>query len=70
MPKDKKRAKYSSDSDSGPEDRSPVKKGKPAPSAPAGKSGGGASASGTVNALPGDEPSWSLGSMKFVKVLV
>lgn len=66
MPKDKKRTKYSSDSDSGPDDRSPAKKGKPA--APAGKSAGGASSSGMVNALPGDEPSWSIGGMKFVKV--
>ena len=60
MPKpDKKRSKKDStrDSDSGPDDRSPVKKS---------KSGGEASGSG--NALPGDEPSWLLSGMKFVKV--
>jgi len=58
MPKDKKRAKHSSDSDSGPDDRSPAKKG---------KTSDGANSSGMVNALPGTDPSWSLGNMKFVK---
>ena len=58
MPKDRKRSKKESDSDSdsGPEDRGPAKKPTPA------KSSGGA------NAMEGDEPSWLLGSMKFVKV--
>ncbi|KAE8752078.1 hypothetical protein FOCC_FOCC001240 [Frankliniella occidentalis] len=60
MPKSKtksKREASSSDSDSGPEDRGPAKK-KPAPSKPAeSKSGKG-----------DEEPSWSLGNKKFVKV--
>ena len=60
MPKpDKKRSKKdsTSDSDSGPDDRSPVKKSKSI-----------GEASGSGHALPGDEPSWLLSGMKFVKV--
>ncbi len=56
MPKDKKRSKRAStsDSDSGPDDRGPApKQSKPSSSATVGSDG---------------EPSWSLGNMKFVKV--
>lgn len=65
MPKhDKKRSKRDSSdsSDSGPDDKTPVKKAKPAADSGAKPSG----ASG--NALPGNEPSWLLSGMKFVKV--
>ena len=60
MPKDKKRPKDDSDSDSGPEDRGPAK-------SPVKKS---AKASGGADALNdgSGEPSWSLGNMKFAKV--
>lgn len=59
MPKDKKRAKQESDSDSdsGPDDKGPVKKA-------AKTSGGGGAASMGADG----EPSWLLGNMKFVKV--
>jgi len=58
MPKDRKRAASTSDSDSGPEDRAPVKKGK---SAPAKKP--------EASSLPeSGEPSWHLGRDKHVKV--
>ena len=60
MPKDKKRAikESDSDSDSGPDDKGPAKK--------AAKTSGGSS-SCTMGA--DGEPSWSLGNMKFVKVI-
>ena len=70
MPKDaKKRSRKDSDtSDSGPDDPTPVKK----PSKSGGGGGGSKSSSGKPCAIPGDEksnePSWSLGNMKFVKV--
>jgi len=59
MPKfDKKRSRKDSDtSDSGPEDRSPAKKATPAAKKPAGNP-----------SKDGEEPSWSLGNMKFIKV--
>lgn len=57
MPKDKKRTVSTSDSDSGPDDRAPVKKSKGAAAKP---SGSGPSDSG--------EPSWHLGRDKHVKV--
>ena len=60
MPKfDKKRSRKDSDtSDSGPEDRTPVKKsGGPPAKKPAGNP-----------SKDGDEPSWLLGNMKFIKV--
>ena len=58
MPKDKKRAPSTSDSDSGPEDRAPVKKSKPAPKA----------ASSSTSLADSKEPSWHLGRDKHVKV--
>jgi len=72
MPKDaKKRSRKDSDtSDSGPDDPTPVPSKKSSKSS--GSSGGGSSSSGgRPCAIPGDtsgEPSWALGSMKFVKV--
>jgi len=56
MPKDKKRAASTSDSDSGPDDRAPVKKGKPAP------------AKKPETSMNSEEPSWHLGRDKHVKV--
>ena len=59
MPKhDRKRSRKDSDtSDSGPEDTAPVRKS----AAPAKKPAGNP-------AVDGQEPSWSLGNMKFIKV--
>ena len=59
MPKDKKKARRdSSSSDSGPEDKGPAKKAKPA-------AGGSSSGSCTME---NGEPTWLVGGMKFVKV--
>ena len=67
MPKPvKKRSKKESDtddSDSGPDDRSVVKKSKAASS-----EAETTSVSSAGHALPGPEPSWLLGGTKFVKV--
>eukprot|EP00088_Acartia_fossae_P060412 TRINITY_DN72348_c0_g1_i1.p1 TRINITY_DN72348_c0_g1~~TRINITY_DN72348_c0_g1_i1.p1 ORF type:complete len:122 (+),score=19.07 TRINITY_DN72348_c0_g1_i1:30-368(+) len=60
MPKDRKRAPSTSDSDSGPEDRNPVKKGKVA-----GKSTAKPSASSLTESK---DPSWHLGKDKHVTV--
>ncbi|TRY78210.1 hypothetical protein TCAL_14442 [Tigriopus californicus] len=80
MPKPgKKRSKLdeSSDSDSGPEDRTPVKSrksdassGSTAKTAPAkaGGAGAGRSGGGGNPAVEGQEPTWELGKMKKVKV--
>merc|ERR1739846_106442 len=58
MPKDKKKARRdSSSSDSGPEDKGPAKKAKPA----AGSSSGSCT-------MENGEPTWLVGGMKFVKV--
>merc|ERR1712083_413418 len=58
MPKDKKKARRdSSSSGSGPEDKGPAKKAKPA----AGSSSGSCT-------MENGEPTWLVGGMKFVKV--
>ena len=62
MPKPSKRAADTSDSDSGPDDRGPVKKGAAAGSSSAAKKPRG------NPAVDGQEPTWELGNNKKVKV--
>ncbi|KAI4456123.1 rna polymerase ii transcriptional coactivator [Holotrichia oblita] len=58
MPKNRPSKKDSSDSDSGPEDRNPVKKSKPNPPPP----------KSTSTRSEGGEPSWELGKNRSVKL--
>eukprot|EP00088_Acartia_fossae_P022076 TRINITY_DN23369_c0_g1_i1.p2 TRINITY_DN23369_c0_g1~~TRINITY_DN23369_c0_g1_i1.p2 ORF type:complete len:117 (-),score=46.42 TRINITY_DN23369_c0_g1_i1:858-1208(-) len=64
MPKDKKRPPSDSDSDSGPEDRGPVKKSKGGAAASSGKP----AAKGNTNPTGSSDPSWHLGRDKHVVV--